>query len=72
MSERKVYIGDGAYAAIGNDGDLVLTTEDGISVHNTVVIEPEAYLVLERFIEDTRAQRLGRWTPTHAQGDRDE
>ena len=35
----KVYLGDGAY--VDFDGyALVLTTEDGISVTNTVVLEP--------------------------------
>ena len=55
------YIGDGAYCAINDCGDLVLTTENGISVQNTVVIEPEFYPVLEQFIADVRTAKVGRW-----------
>ena len=53
MSEKKVYLGDGAYAEF--DGyAVVLTTENGIAVTNTVVLEPEALIALVRF-----ARRLG-------------
>lgn len=58
---EKVYIGDGAYAAIDGCGNLVLTTENGISVQNTVVIEPEAYPMLEEFIRQARNLEIGRW-----------
>ena len=61
MIDKKIYIGDGAYAEINNLGDLVLTTENGISVQNTVVIEPEAYPMLERFVEIIREEEIGRW-----------
>jgi hypothetical protein len=55
------YIGDGAYCAINQYGDLVLTTENGVSVQNIVVIEPELYPVLERFVAQAREQKIGRW-----------
>ncbi len=36
----KLYIGDAVYVEM-NGGDLVLTTEDGLSVTNRIVLEPE-------------------------------
>ncbi len=61
MSDRKIYLGDGAYADINEFGDLELTTENGIAIQNIVVIEPEIYPVLEQYIKDVRAQNIGRW-----------
>ena len=40
MHKEKKYLGDGVYADIEH-GRLVLTTEDGISVTNTIYLEPE-------------------------------
>jgi hypothetical protein len=57
-NKAAVYIGDGAYAAISEQGNLVLTTEDGQTLQNIVVIEPDFYPVLERFIEETRLKGL--------------
>jgi hypothetical protein len=42
----KTYLGDGVYAEIIY-GQLVLTTEDGVSTTNTIVFEPE---VLANFL----------------------
>ena len=40
MAEDKIYLGDGAYARVDHDRrEVILTTEDGISVQNTVVLE---------------------------------
>lgn len=58
---EKIYLGDGAYADINDCGDLVLTTENGISVQNTVVLEPEYYAVLEAFIDQVRNAEMRRW-----------
>jgi hypothetical protein len=60
-NKMAVYIGDGAYAAINVFGNLVLTTENGISAQNIVVIEPEFYPVLEEFITTVRQNKIGRW-----------
>ena len=50
----KTYLGDGCYVSF--DGyALELTTEDGISVTNRVVLEPEVYAALVRFVERARA-----------------
>lgn len=52
----RAYIGDGAYVAF--DGyALVLTTEDGISVTNTIVLEPEVFAELIRFAEVVKENR---------------
>jgi hypothetical protein len=53
MSKR--YIGDGCY--VDFDGyALVLTTEDGISTTNRIVLEPEVYGALVTFVEDLKAR----------------
>lgn len=45
----KTYIGDGAYAEF--DGySIVLTTENGISIQNRIVLEPEVWMNLERWV----------------------
>jgi hypothetical protein len=45
----KKYLGDGAYCE-DNGYHMVLTTENGVSVTNTVFIEPEVWLALVRFV----------------------
>ncbi len=51
----KQYIGDGVYCDY--DGySFVLTTEDGISVTNTIVLEPNVYDALERYVIRLRIQ----------------
>lgn len=53
---RKRYIGDGVYAEF--DGySIVLTTENGISVTNRIVLEPEVYEALTTYAADLRAER---------------
>lgn len=47
---RKTYIGDGVYLEY-NGYDLILTTEDGISVTNRIVLEPEVYTSLLKSVE---------------------
>jgi hypothetical protein len=49
----KVYLGDGVYAEF-DEGRLVLTTEDGISVTNTIYLENEVYNALLAFVERLR------------------
>lgn len=45
----KIYIGDGAYAEF--DGySIILTTENGISIQNRIVLEPEVWMNLERWV----------------------
>lgn len=45
----KMYCGDGVYAATTQFGELQLTTEDGISVTNTIVLEPDVWEALLEF-----------------------
>jgi len=48
MTRDKTYLGDGCYVSF--DGfSLWLTTEDGISVQNTVCLEPQVYRALLRY-----------------------
>lgn len=49
-SKTKAYLGDGAYVDWDGCG-LVLTTEDGVSVTNRVVLEPDVYEALRRYVE---------------------
>ena len=50
---EKVYLGDGAYAQF--DGyDIILTTENGISGQNTIVLEPQVLGAFEEFIKMIR------------------
>lgn len=51
----KRYIGDGVYVAFDGYGSIVLTTENGISVTNTIVLEHEVLVELERFVAELRA-----------------
>lgn len=50
MSDTKVYLGDGVYLDRWHDG-IVLTTENGIEVGNTIYLEPEVVLALVKFIK---------------------
>jgi hypothetical protein len=43
----KTYLGDGVYVSHGAyNGEIVLTTENGISATNTIVLEPEVLAAL--------------------------
>lgn len=46
----KDYLGDGVYADF-NGFEIVLTTEDGISVHNIIVMEPAVVAAFDRYRE---------------------
>jgi len=46
----KRYLGDGVYVD-RNELGLVLTTENGIAVTNTIVLEPEVWTALHRYVE---------------------
>jgi len=57
--QRKEYLGDGAYVSF-TGYSVVLTTEDGVSTTNRVVLEPQ---VLEHFEEWLERLRCDRDTP---------
>lgn len=46
--KRKEYIGDGLYAEL-NTGSVVVTSENGVRVLDTVVIEPHTFQALFAF-----------------------
>ena len=39
--DDKIYLGDGVYGRIDDFGNVILTTENGISTTNTIHLEPE-------------------------------
>jgi hypothetical protein len=54
----KTYLGDGVYIAF--DGyQIILTTENGLGVTNTIVLEPEVLSALYVFVELIKAQTPG-------------
>ncbi len=58
----KTYLGDGAYVAVGcYESEVVLTTEDGQSAQNTVVLGPTEVAVLQRWF----THRTLRWEAEH-------
>ncbi len=46
----KQYIGDAVYVDFDGYG-IVLTTENGIEATNRIVLEPEVYTALVRYVE---------------------
>ena len=50
MTKHKDYLGDGVYVDIDERmPGIVLTTEDGISIQNTIFLEPSVYVALLRW-----------------------
>ncbi len=50
---KKEYLGDGAYVE-AKYGGLQLTTENGISVTNSIFLEPEVYAALLEYVARLR------------------
>lgn len=46
----KAYIGDGVYAEVDAGNRIVLTTEDGIDISNTIIVQPEVMAKLLFFL----------------------
>jgi len=54
---KKAYLGDGAFVQLGSyASEVVLTTEDGISVQNRVVLGPHEIAVLVRWLRERTAE----------------
>lgn len=51
----KTYLGDGVYADIVQ-GMIVLTTENGVDVSNTIFLEPEVYAALQEWVQRITAK----------------
>jgi hypothetical protein len=49
-TRAKIYLGDAVYVRVDSLGNLVLTTEDGISPTSMVVLEPEVLANLLAFV----------------------
>jgi hypothetical protein len=60
MSIQKEYLGDAVYAQFDRFGALVLTTEDGISVTNRIVLEPDVLAALEDYVRRADLERKER------------
>lgn len=41
METKKTYLGDAVYASLDQHGGIMLTTEDGLSATNNIMLEPE-------------------------------
>lgn len=54
--EMKAYLGDGVYVDFDR-GQIVLTTEDGISTTNTIYLEPEVYERLVEVVDDFKKRK---------------
>ena len=46
----KQYAGDAVYVEMSGDGDVVLTTEDGVSITNRIVLDPDTWRNLHRVL----------------------
>ena len=54
---KKVYLGDGVYV-VYEMGSVVLTTENGVSTTNRIVLEPQVFGALDDWVEATFGERL--------------
>jgi hypothetical protein len=54
--KRKIYLGDGAYAEITEQGDLRLTAEDGITITDAIHLDLHAVDELNKFLAEARTQ----------------
>jgi hypothetical protein len=52
----KKYLGDGVYVQIYGDF-LILTTEDGLEITNTIILEPEVFSALVYWADLVRGSR---------------
>lgn len=58
---KKTYLGDGAYVQIGSYyGEVELTTENGVSAQNRIVLGPYELKRLEDWIKERAAEWLRR------------
>ena len=56
MSTKR-YIGDAVYAEFDEYGGITLTTEDGVSTSNSIYLEPEVFVALQKFELASRMDR---------------
>jgi hypothetical protein len=60
-AKAKAYLGDGAYVEWDDDDDggIILTTENGISVGNRIVLGGRELLRLLDYLEAIRKEEMG-------------
>ena len=58
-TETKTYLGDSVYAVV-EGGVLVLTTENGLTGSNRIVLEPEVWGALLKFLAKPEPEPLPR------------
>lgn len=51
MSSNKSYLGDSVYIDINEYGQIELTTEDGISISNNIILELEVLDLLNKWVD---------------------
>lgn len=57
---KRIYLGDGVYAEFDESRDaIILTTENGVEVTNTIVLDQEVYSALTQFVEHIGIQEEG-------------
>lgn len=49
----KRYLGDGVFVSARDNGDLVLTTENGMIATNRIVLEPKVALQLAEYVAES-------------------
>ncbi len=57
---EKIYIGDGCYAELDEFGAIILTTSNGVRDTNRIVLDPEVYTVLVRYVNRYSASMRSR------------
>lgn len=60
-SKHKSYVGDGVYLDIDTFECLVVTTENGMCVTNTIIFEPETYQAFIEAVDRLRATGAIGW-----------
>lgn len=55
---KKTYIGDGIYMEISSVGEVLLTTENGITVTNSIIMEPAHMELIFRHYSTYKDQNL--------------
>lgn len=58
MTQRKVYLGDGAYVEYDGSG-LILTAENGVYATDKIYLEPDVYAALVAFVASLKRQEDG-------------
>lgn len=52
----KTYLGDGAYARVDNYGSVILTTEDGVSDTNRIVLDEDVLGAFTAWLDEMRSR----------------